>query len=331
MALISIGDLAQSLMLKRQNAAAKAEVQRLTVTLSTGRVEDVARHVRGDLGPLAGLDASLARLDGYRQVTGEAARTGAALQNVVGLIGQAASATGAALLSIGQGGSNILLDGAGVQARQALDQAVGAMNTRVADRSLLAGVATDQPAVIDAATLLSQAETAVAGATSAADIDSRLQAWLDDPAGFAAQAYRGGAEAAPFPVADGEMLRLDVTAADPGFRRTLKGLLMGSLLTRGTLPDTTRADLARRSGEVLAEAAPDLAHLSARVGVAEARIDSARTRNSAEASALALARDGIVGVDGYDAATALQETQARLETLYTLTARLSRLKLADYL
>ena len=44
-----------------------------------------------------------------------------------------------------------------------------------------------------------------------------------------------------------------------------------------------------------------------------------------------MARGGMVGVDGYDTATALQETQARLETLYTLTARLSRLKLADYL
>lgn len=333
MGLTSIGDLAQSLMLKRQNTAAKADLQRLTTMLTTGKVTDAATHLRGNLAPLAALDASLARLDGYAQVTAEASRSGAAVQQVLALVDKAAVGLGPALLTAGQGGAGSVLTGAALQAGQVLDQVVSALNTRVADRSLLSGVADDKPALVDAATLLSQAGAAVANAVGAAGIDAALQDWLDDPAGFLAQSYQGGAARAPLAIAEGEVARLDVTAADPALRGTLKGVLMGALLNRGVLAGQpqARADLARLAGETLAETAAERAHLGARVGIAEQRIEAAAARNLAEASTLAMVRNGMVGVDGYDTATALQETQARLETLYTLTARLSRLKLADYL
>ena len=54
-------------------------------------------------------------------------------------------------------------------------------------------------------------------------------------------------------------------------------------------------------------------------------------RNAAEASALQIARNGLVAADPYDTATAIQAVQTQIETLYTLTARLSRLSLTDYL
>ena len=44
-----------------------------------------------------------------------------------------------------------------------------------------------------------------------------------------------------------------------------------------------------------------------------------------------IARLGIVSMDPYDAATALTEAESQLDTLYTVTARLSRLSLANYL
>lgn len=331
--LVSIGDLAQSLMLKRQNTAAKVGMQVLTTQLTTGRTADVAAHLRGNLGPLAGLDASLMRLQGYAEVTADAARTGAGIQSVLGLVDDAARALGPALLTAGNGGAGSILNGAALQAGQVLGQVVGALNTRVADRSLLAGVATDQPALVDADTLLAQAGVAVAGATGATAVEAALQTWLDDPAGFAAQAYRGGASRSGLPLAEGETVALDITAADPALRATLKGVLMGALLGQGLLAGQpeARAALARRAGESLAETAPDRAHLSARIGIAEARIAAAETRNAAETSSLQTARNGMVGVDGYDTATALQEAQSRLEMLYTLTARLSRLSLSDYM
>jgi len=65
--------------------------------------------------------------------------------------------------------------------------------------------------------------------------------------------------------------------------------------------------------------------------VIEAQIDGATARNTAESSALELARAELIAIDPYKAATDLTSVQTQLETLYALTARLSRLSLVEYL
>ena len=67
------------------------------------------------------------------------------------------------------------------------------------------------------------------------------------------------------------------------------------------------------------------------VPVAEARIDAAGTRANAEITAYRMARNDMVAIDMPDIAARLQETESRIQMLYALTARLSRLSLADYL
>ena len=69
----------------------------------------------------------------------------------------------------------------------------------------------------------------------------------------------------------------------------------------------------------------------ARVGTVQAQIAAAQTRNTAEESALSITRAGIISADPYDAATRLEDLQTRIEALYLVTARVSRLSLADYL
>ncbi len=108
---------------------------------------------------------------------------------------------------------------------------------------------------------------------------------------------------------------------------------MAALLNRGILAGQSagRQDLARRAGLNLLENKTDLTNVAARLGVLEAQIDTAATRNSNEASALQIARSGITEADPYETATRLDETEAQLERIYALTARLSRLSLLDYL
>ena len=54
-------------------------------------------------------------------------------------------------------------------------------------------------------------------------------------------------------------------------------------------------------------------------------------RAAAEATALGLAREALIGADPYEAAAALEAAETQLETLYTLTARISRLSLVNFL
>jgi flagellar hook-associated protein 3 FlgL len=124
-----------------------------------------------------------------------------------------------------------------------------------------------------------------------------------------------------------------VTALDPTLVETLEGLALAALVADGTLPGDApgRALLARTAGSLLLGANTDLSSLRARVGTVEAQIADSADRNAAESTALKIARTGIIAADPYETATALEGVRTQIETLYTLTARLARLSLADFL
>lgn len=333
MPLISLGDLAQSFILRRQNTDLKSDLQRLTTEISTGNAVDLGRHVGGDYAPLAGIDISLSRLQGFGAVTSEASLLSSAIQTVLGTVENMASNLGPVLLAASSTGNTTHVNVAGGEARQKLATAIGLYNTDLGGRSLLSGQAIDSHAVIDVETLLSTLDTEIAGATSALDVETRINAWFDAPTGYAATGYLGGSALAPLAVASGETADLGFTAADPAVRDTLKGLAMAAMLDRGALASDAqaRADLARRAGESLVGSQARRADMAARLGTTESQIEAALVRNGAETSALQIARNGLTSVDPYETASKLEATRQQLETLYALTARISRLSLVDFL
>ncbi len=89
--------------------------------------------------------------------------------------------------------------------------------------------------------------------------------------------------------------------------------------------------LARFAATALMETATARSDVAARIGSAEQKIAEATSRNSAEQLALKIARSDILGVDPFEATSALTDAQNKLEALYSVTARLSRLSLVDFL
>jgi flagellar hook-associated protein 3 FlgL len=332
MSMISLGDLAQTFMLRRQNTDLKSDLQRMTAELTTGNATDTGRHVGGDYSPLAGIDASLSRLQGYKATTSEAALLTGAMQSVLNTVEGLASSLGPTLLAASSAGATQVNLAAG-EARQNLDTAVALYNTDLGGRALFAGVATDGNAVIDVEALLASLDAEILGATTATDVEARITAWFDGPAGYAASGYLGGSAMAPLAVAPSETANLDFTAADPGIRDTLKGLAMAAMLGRGALAGdpSARADLARRSGENLINSQTSRTNMAARLGNVEGQVEAASVRNSSETSALGIARNGITAIDPYETASRLEATRQQLEMLYTLTARISRLSLVDFI
>jgi flagellar hook-associated protein 3 FlgL len=333
MSMISLSDLAQSFMLRRQNTDLKSDLQRLTAEMTTGQASDIGRHIGGDYAPLAGIDASLARLQGYKAATSEAGLLSGAMQTVLGTVEGMASSLGPLLLAASSAGTSTQVNAVGAEARQKLGTAVALYNTDISGRALFAGQATDGRATMDVETLLAALDTEIIGATSAVDIESRVTAWFNAPTGYASVGYLGDDPLQPMAVAPGETADLGFTAADPGIRDTLKGLAMAALLDRGALAGNlqARADLARRAGENLVNSQTARADMAARLGTAEGQIAAAGVRNSAEVSALQIARNGITDVDPYETASKLEATRQQIETLYALTARISRLSLVDFL
>ena len=80
----SIGDMAQTLVLRHNQTQLRSQVGRLGVELSTGVASDRAAHLGGDLTALATLDRSLKALEGFRVATAEATYIADVMQNALG-------------------------------------------------------------------------------------------------------------------------------------------------------------------------------------------------------------------------------------------------------
>lgn len=237
------------------------------------------------------------------------------------------------LLSVGNNATAMTTDQLGEEAEEAFRTAVATLNTRVGDRSIFAGTRPQQAAVLDADTILTALDTVIAGATTAADVQTAIEAWFDDPSGYSALAYTGGGRPASVTIATGETVALEVTADSSAIRDSLKGLALAAMLNRGALSGapSERVSLGERAGSALLQGQTARVDLGARLGRAEARIHSATISNAAEVTSLQMARKELLGTDEYETATLLKATQAQLETLYNLTVRLSQMSLTDYL
>jgi flagellar hook-associated protein 3 FlgL len=333
MTLQPIGDLARTFVSRRQLTEVQADMARRATEVTTGLVADRGAHLKGDLTVAAAVARDLEMATAFSRNADTLATTASALQSALQTVDALSADVSLRLLSPAADRDGPTTDILAAQAREAFEGAVAALNIRAGGQTLLAGTATDSPATVDAETLLGLATAAAAGQQTAADIATAIAAWFDDPAGFTAQAYLGGPARPAAPLAQGETAALPQTANDPALRRTLAGLAIAALSTDLALggPSQVAANLQRRAGEMLIAGATDRIIMMADIGIAEERIAAVATRLQAETSALERAQSDLLSADPYDAATQLSARQSQLESIYAVTARLSRLSLVEFL
>jgi flagellar hook-associated protein 3 FlgL len=335
MSLISLGDIAQSFMLRQQNFQVRQQVNRLAEEMTTGQTADLARHLSGDLSYLSDIERSLGLLKGYRTSVAEAAVLTSAMQTSLEAIQTSSAMLSQTVLEISSSQAlKISPLGAGATT-QTFSQIVSALNTQTVGRSLFAGNATDQPALAPAEQILAKLQSAIAGQASASDIRATVETWFDDPlGGFETQIYLGS----PIGLAAYRLDRhgsaeLDLRANSPAIKEILKHSALMVLATDMSLAldDSERADMLRQAAAGLRGAQDSLTTLRADLGFAEARIEEGRVRLSSEKTSLELARNVLLAVDPFETATQLQTAQSQLESLYAVTVRMSRLSLAEFM
>ena len=331
----SIGDLAKSLQLRRDTGRIKSELTRLTNELSSGIDSNLADRFKGNFGPLAGAERGIQRSESFLAVIAERqfllVNQQEAITNLRSL-GDLSSA----LLTVKETGDAVLVNSAGYDALTRFESAVTVLNTQSAGRALFAGVATDGSAISGADAMLTdiEAEVALAGATTATDVALVVNTWFDVGGGFDTLGYVGGAAELSGPqLSEGEAGAPLPTANEQSIRSFLAGMAMASLLGRDVLAGDTdeRSELARVAGLRLLEGDAELVDLQAQIGASEGQIQRAQVEVKAESEALQLARTELIGADPYETAVELQSAETQLQTLYSITARLSRLSLTGYL
>jgi flagellar hook-associated protein 3 FlgL len=333
--MISLGDLAQSFMLRRHNATTRQDISRLAEEVATGRTSDVAARLSGSFSYLADIERNLGRLQGYRTSTSEAGTFAAGMQAALGRVQDIGSDLSTRLIESASSGIATVTAAAARDAVDSLDRIVSALNTQIGGRSLFAGNATATAPLVSAEVLRAEMLATVAGQTTADGVQAALDTWFDAASGgFQSLAYTGANSGLdPFHLGPHETVDLDLTAGAPEIRSILKQVGLAAIAADQSLPlsPDVRADLMRRSAEGLIAVQDDLTGLRADLGFAEARIEDSKVRQEAEASSLEIARNALLGVDPFDVATRLTDAQQRLESLYAVTARLSRLTLSDFL
>lgn len=331
-----VGDLAQSHQLRRDTARIREDLNKFTNELSSGVTSDISHTLKGNFGPLAGIERGLARSESFKAIIGEQSLIIATYQNTFSSMRTLGNDIRDALLSLPDSANAVLIKNAGADALTRLDATLNSLNTQVSGIALFAGTTTNGSSVADLETIMATLETeiATAGAATATDVETVVNTWFDIGGGFETIGYIGGnAMTQGVQVSEGETLPAGLTAETEEVRTFLSALSLAGLLGRGVLAGDLdeQGALARAAGEQLTNADSKLVGLQSSIGSIEAQLERASVEVAAERDNLTLARADLIEVDPFETAVELQNTETQLQTLYSITARLSRLSLANFL
>lgn len=330
----TLGDMASAYALRHQNTLLKTDIQNLNKELSTGKAADLASHLGGSYARLTGIERDMRVLGGYAVSISEAEQFTDLMQSRLDQIKSVSTGFARGLVASDASNSSVLSGAFADEGRVHFASVVSMLNSQAAGRNLFSGVTTDVTPVIDAEAFLAELETVVAGATTATDIETALDAWFAAPAGYDSFAYAGSTTSlSPFKLSETARISVDIRADNTALKDVLKGLAMTALADApGTsLSAQEKGDLFRRSGTSLLSAEAGILGLEARIGVAQEQIERWSVRNQTERAGLDYAKGALLSVDPYETATELEAAQFQLESLYAVTVRLSQLSLVNFL
>lgn len=336
MPISSISDLSQSLLLRRDNAKLRQELLSASRELATGRRDNLVSDLGSTMSQLADIEGGLRRTESFLFNIADQRVLSATAQSAINSIRDSIGEVSSSLILVRDTADSGLVRTAGRDALGRFDGVIANLNVSAGGISVFSGIESDMPALVSGDAILGELENEIllAGATTADDVRVVVETWFDTAGGFAPFAYTGGAQSvSAVPISGSLGADPMTTAEDPAFRDTLSALAMAALIGRDILtaaPDE-QARLARIAGLELLGADESLVELQAAIGTQENRLARAEAEVRAQAEALEMARTDLAGVDPFDAATRLQATEGQLESLYTMTARLSRLSLTDFL
>ncbi|WP_134679629.1 flagellar hook protein [Paracoccus ravus] len=331
----SVSDLARSYQLRMSQSALRSKLNTLTAEVSSGVKQDISKSLRGDLSHITQVENRLALLTTYGQNIAEAQSLLEAVQNAMANIQSIAASVGTHLLSDALVSSEATLDIYLKKSPADLHAALGALNTSVGGRFVFSGAASDTPAVGTGAEMIAQLSAAVADAEDITSITDAISGYFDAPvgAGGFADFYLGrSGESTSIAVSGEHSVPLDYTALSESFKSTLKGLAILSYTSdRTDLSYDTRRELARTAGELLVSGETALTSAMTIVGSRQESVEKALNRNHEEITKFLSIKNSMNSSDPYESAIALQEIEANIETLYAVTARLSKLSIVEYL
>jgi len=328
-------DLASAMKMSEQSMRSKADLEAASSELSTGQKNDLNEATAGDLSKLFAIDRTITLLGAESDAIQLAGGKSALTQLALGNIHENLVDFGPQLLSAVQRGdaqSAKLIAG---DARHALGAVIMSLNTRYGRHSIFAGAALDQQAVAPGEVIISDIAAIIAGASDATAATAAIDEYFFSPlGGFEANIFQGAArDAPPFRGEHGTTIEYAQRADSKGVRSAIRALTIAVVASDAPnfLDTPDQMDLFRQAANLAIGATGEIVALRENLGFAEGRIAGAEAKNRAMSGFFELERSSIVSVDPYETATEFEALQVQLQTIYTITARLSNLSLTNFL
>lgn len=335
MSIYSVGDQARALALQSAAGRLKTTLNVLTEELASGEVSDIGQRVLGNTQSLRAIEDKISMTEAFHRVSVEADGLAKMMSAALDSIQSISSNIAIDLINepVGEN-TSLLLERSGQVAKD-LDLIVTRLNVSFSGQHVLSGTATDQLPLMSGSEILNVLQGVVSGLTSASDIVQAVSDWFDSPSGsggFLDVAYRGNDGGRQFMVSEGRVVVLDVNAGAPEMRDTLKGMAISSLVSRGVLSTdiSQQRELMRLGGGIIYDNDSLLVSAQAKIGHFARSIERSIAENSMLSDSLTISRNDIRSADPYETSLALSDVETRLQTLYAVTNRLSKLKLVDY-
>ena len=328
----SIGDLSQSLVMKRWQTKLQQEAIQHGTEATTGVAVDVGQHLKGNTSNLTDIETSLRRLDASKTVAQELNIRATATGNAIDATHSIWSETASSLMHSGLAQTPVDRFALSEVATSAFNATISQLNTKIAGRYVFSGMATDSAAVSDPDTILSDIRQTLNGVTSADDLTARLDDWFAGGGGFQTDSYTGSENGlASVKLTDGFEVNFGVKADDKVFRDGLKALAAAHFATDETLglSPTEQTKALTKASDWMTAASGSLISTAASLGNIQGDLARQIDVQETQKSALDTAKLSLISVDQFEAATGLEQAQTQLESLYTIVARRSRLSFLE--
>ncbi|MBP0616646.1 flagellar hook-associated family protein [Jiella mangrovi] len=353
-----------SLLSSSRNAVSKIQ-QELTIMQkqsTTGRLADVGLALGLRTSQSISLRSESESVARQLDTNAIISQRFAAMQNALQSVADTGNEFLSSLIANGTGDPGVTANTQ--QAMASLQQIVGALNSSSGARFLFSGAATDQQSIAFAAAApatgtvdtyfdgsQAQADTAAAFAAAfgvsqsdeavSSITESDLEAFLDGAFEDLFESGSTGAWSTNWSnaddgtvenrITDSESIKTSYSANEEAFRNIAKAYVMLSDLGAENMDDGARQLLTSRAIETLSQGLSQLTQMQAEIGGSQSRVELADETLDARHNVLTIAISDLEEVDPYEASTRVTGLETLLETSYTLTARLSRLSLLNYL
>ncbi|MEM6536109.1 MAG: flagellin [Pseudomonadota bacterium] len=320
--------------LRDRGAEIKRDLSVAFQELTTGRVSqaETTRNLNGRLGDAHLLRRELDQIEVKKSSFSLALGRASIAQNSLDQVIESIGSLPEDLRAAASRGDEISFVAEVSTAQSSLDQVVSALNVRQGRRFLFSGDAVDRPPLADSQTIQTEVRNALAGLTTAADIDTALDTFFGPGGDFETTIYNGGSGSVPSVELDiGDRVGLEPRADNQAFRDVIRGLAVASVVNDLGLTEDERLEVVRGSGDSLVSGISATSQAIAEVGLSENRIITAQSRLNAEESVMNEAYNAVAGRDPFDAASRAQELEVLLQTTYSVTARLSALNFNNFI